>query len=144
MMLCREIMTPDPAWCRADDRVSEAAEIMRDRDVGAVPVVREGRLVGIVTDRDVALRLAAEGLDPGTTPVERVMTRDPRTCRPNDRLERVVEVMERQRVRRVPVVDGEGRLVGIVAQADLAEKAHAPLMVADLLEEVSRPGARVG
>lgn len=138
MKRCSEIMTPDPAFCRVGDRVSEAAEILRDRDIGAVPVTREGRLVGILTDRDIVTRIVADGLDPAEVPVEEAMTHDPFACRPADSMERVVEIMEERRVRRVPVVDDDGRLVGIVAQADLATKSHAPLMVADLLEGVSR------
>lgn len=139
MKRCREIMTPDPAYCRTGDRVSEAAEILRDRDIGAVPVTRDGWLVGILTDRDIVTRVVASGLDPTEIPVEEAMTRDPVSCRSEDAMERIVEIMEERQVRRVPVVDDEGRLVGIVAQADLARRSHAPLMIADLLEEISRP-----
>lgn len=139
MKRCREIMTPNPAFCRDGDRVLEAAEIMRDRNIGSLPVVRRDRLVGVLTDRDITVRVVAAGLDPARTTVEEVMTRDPKTCRPDERLDRLVEMMEARRVRRIPVVDSEGRLLGIVTQSDIAAKAHAPLMVADLVEEISRP-----
>ena len=139
MKTCGEIMTPNPAFCREGDRVSEAAEIMRDRDIGALPVVRRGGLAGVLTDRDITVRVVAAGLDPALTPVGEVMTPEPRTCGAEERLDRLIETMEARRVRRIPVVDSEGRLVGIVTPSDIAARAHAPLMVADLVEEISRP-----
>lgn len=139
MKRCGEIMTPDPAFCRGEDRVSEAAEIMRDRNIGALPVTRHGKIVGVLTDRDITVRVVAGGLEPARTPVAEVMTRDPKVCGRDDRLDRLVEMMERNRVRRIPVVDEDERLVGIVTQSDIAARARAPLMAAALVEGVSRP-----
>ena len=139
MKRCREVMTANPAFCHEVDLVLEAAEIMRDRDVGALPVIRKGELVGVITDRDIAVRVVAEGLNPAITPVVEAMTRDPKACGPDERVDRLVETMERARVRRIPVVDADGRMIGIVTPSDLAVKAGAPLMVADLVERISRP-----
>lgn len=141
MKRCEEIMTADPAFCREADRVREAAEIMRDRNVGALPVLRGDRLVGLLTDRDITVRVVAAGLDCAETPVEKAMTRDPTACRPDDRLDRVVEMMEKDRVRRIPVVNADGWMVGIVTPSDVATRAREPMMVAYLVEEISRPPA---
>lgn len=142
MQTCSQIMTWNPVCCRPTDDVTTAARVMRDRDVGAVPVVEDDgpRLVGIVTDRDLTLRVLATEGDPRRTRLEDVMTRKVFTCRADDPVDRAIEVMERRQVRRIPIVDG-ARLVGIIAQADVASRLHEPQVLAELVEEVSRPAA---
>ncbi|HXH05284.1 MAG TPA: CBS domain-containing protein [Vicinamibacterales bacterium] len=147
-MRVSEIMTPDPEVVTVHDTVSRAAAIMRDRDVGSVPVVDDGdrrQLRGIITDRDIAVRHVAEGHRDDCT-VAAHMTRDPvETVRPDDDIDTLAEAMKRRGIRRVPVVDAEGRLVGIVAQADLAVElgSSEPETVAEVIEKISEPGRPV-
>ena len=147
-MRVNEIMTPDPEVVTLEDTIGRAAAIMRDRDIGSVPVVDDQdrrRLRGIITDRDIAVRHVAEGHRDDCT-VAAHMTRDPvETVRPDDDVDTLAETMKRRGVRRVPVVDQEGRLVGIVAQADLAVELgpSEPEKVAEVVEKISEPGRPV-
>jgi CBS domain-containing protein len=136
-------MTPDPAWCTPDTSAGEAAVLMRDHDCGSIPVVesrQSKRLVGTVTDRDLAVRGLAAGNGPDTQ-VRELMTPSPVTCGPDDEVEIVREVMVARLVRRVPVVDTDGQLVGIVAQADIAreEGAASDQEVGRIVEAISEP-----
>jgi CBS domain-containing protein len=137
-------MTKDPFCGMPTDSVQMIAQLMRDRDVGAVPIC-EGpetkRLVGIVTDRDLALRVVAAGCDPKSTCVCDVMTREVFTCRPEDDLQKALELMEQRQVRRIPIVDRENRIVGIIAQADIATRLKDPQKVTEVVEVISRPRA---
>jgi CBS domain-containing protein len=133
-------MTPDPASCQPDQTALEVAQLMRARNVGSVPVV-ENRdtmvLVGIITDRDLTIKVIAGRRDPTTTSVRDVMSPHPITCAPDDDISRAVETMARSQVRRLPVVEGR-RLIGIIALADIATRLHAPADTADLVEQISR------
>ena len=142
-MRVRDIMTPDPAFCTPDSSAAEAARLMRDNDCGSIPVVENSqskKLVGTVTDRDLAVRGLAEGKGPDS-PVRELMTASPVTCGPDDEVEIVREVMVARLVRRVPVVDERGNLVGIVAQADIAreEGAASDQEVGRIVEAISEP-----
>jgi CBS domain-containing protein len=141
MKKCEKIMTPGPVTCRPHDTLTMAAERMSAADVGALPVVdgEEDWLVGIITDRDITIRAAARGLEPGKTLVQDVMTHDVATCLPDDPIDRAVQRMEERQVRRLPIVDDDGILVGIIAQADLATRVHDAGLLAEFLEEVSEP-----
>jgi CBS domain-containing protein len=133
-------MTANPQVVTASDSISRAAEIMRDADVGVVPVVDDAgsmRLAGVVTDRDIAVRVVAEGRD-RSTHVRDVMSSGLATVGPDDDLDRVTEVMKTQQVRRVPVCEGE-RLVGIIAQADVAREGR-DRKTGDVVEKISEPG----
>jgi CBS domain-containing protein len=141
-------MTPDPACCTPDSTARQAATLMRDHDCGSIPVVEDlkvKRLVGTVTDRDLAIRGLAEGRGPETA-VSELMTDDPVTCVPEDEVEDVRQVMVQALVRRVPVVDEDGVLVGIVAQADLAreEGAATDREVGRIVEAISEPRSDLG
>ncbi|MBW3629078.1 MAG: CBS domain-containing protein, partial [Gemmatimonadetes bacterium] len=121
-MRAADIMTEEPETVSPETTVAEVAQKMRDLDVGIIPVVdsEQGRrLRGVVTDRDITIRATAEGKDARSTRVSEVMTSDVETVNKNDRVRDVLEVMRRERVKRVPVTDREGRLVGIIAEADL-------------------------
>jgi CBS domain-containing protein len=140
----KDIMTPDPACCTPDTTAREAANMMRECDCGAIPVVdtREGRRpIGMVTDRDLAVRGFAEGRGPDT-PVRELMTERPHAARADDEIETVRQVMMQQKVRRVPVTDAEGAIVGIVAQADLArhDDAVSDRELGKVVEAISEPG----
>jgi CBS domain-containing protein len=139
----KEIMTPDPARCTPETTVQETAALMRDHDCGSIPVVENtasNRLIGTVTDRDLAVRGLAVGKGPDTL-VRDVMTPEPITCVPEDEVEDVREVMMGRQVRRVPVVDTDGLLVGIVAQADIAREdgAATDREVGRIVEAISEP-----
>ncbi len=140
MPKCRDIMTTDPVSVAPDESVQRAAELMKSNHVGPIPVVnREKKLVGIVTDRDLAIKIVAEGREAGKTRVAEVMTREPVICGPNDDVEQVIQAMEEHQVRRIPIVDENRRLVGIIAQADIATRMDEPRKVAEAVEEISRP-----
>ncbi len=139
-MKARDIMTPNPQVVTAQDTINRAAEIMRDANVGSVPVVDDAgsmRLAGVVTDRDIAIRAVAEGRD-GQTNVREVMSSRLATVQAEDSLERVTEIMKTEQVRRVPVTEGD-RLVGIIAQADVAREGKDK-KTGEVVEKISAPG----
>ena len=142
-MRVSQIMTPDPACCTPDSTAKDAALLMKEHDCGSIPVVERLetlRLLGILTDRDLAIRGLAAGKGPNT-PVRELMTNDPISAAPGDEVEIVREVMVAQQVRRVPVVDENGGVVGIVAQADLAleDGAASDQEVGRIVEAISDP-----
>lgn len=145
-MKISELMTKNPCTVAPDTPVSEAARLMKEEDVGIMPVVERvggaetrGRLVGVVTDRDITVRHVAEGRT-GDAPVRDVMSGGVRTCSPNDSVDTVLELMAREQVRRVPIVDERGSLVGVVSQADLLRKADDGEKVEKTVEQISQPG----
>jgi CBS domain-containing protein len=139
---CQDVMTKDPVYCTPQEPIERVAKIMRDEDIGVVPVVDnpESRmLIGIVTDRDLVVRVLATGSAADTMTVEQVMTRNPVSCRPEDNVQRALEIMAEHQLRRVPLVDDENRIVGIIAQADIARHIQVPEQVAEVVEEISQP-----
>jgi len=123
-MEVRELMTREVRTCRAEDSVNEAARIMWESDCGSVPVVDTGsRLVGMVTDRDVCMAAYTQGQRLDAIPVASAMSTQVYTCRPSDGLAHVAGIMRDEQVRRLPVVDADGRLVGILSLNDLARRA---------------------
>jgi CBS domain-containing protein len=114
-----EVMTPNPATIDPDAPVAGAARLMREQDIGAVVVADDGRPVGIVTDRDIAVRVVAEGRDPRETPVRDAASGDVEAVRPDTKISDATELMRLRAVRRLPVVEG-GTIVGIVSLGDLA------------------------
>lgn len=141
-----DVMTDNPECVTPETSLAEAARKMRDLDVGIIPVVESEsskRLKGVLTDRDIAIRAVADGKDANTTRVMEVMTTQVETCNKNDSLRDVLSVMEREQVRRVPITDREGRLVGIIAQADVATEVDTPQgqrHFANTVESISEPG----
>lgn len=115
----RDVMTPQPTMLDATDFISDAARAMRDGNIGDVLVTQDGRLIGILTDRDVVIRVLADGRDPDKTALGDVCSRHLTTLSPNDAIETAVAKMRESAIRRLPVVE-EGRPVGIVALGDLA------------------------
>jgi CBS domain-containing protein len=133
----REIMTPNPRTVSPEQSVVEAARIMRDEDVGSLPVVEDDRLVAVVTDRDIVVRVIAEGRDPSSTSVGQIESRDVVAVTPDQDLDQALAEMARHQVRRLPVVEGD-RLVGVVAQADVARKADEE-KTGEVVEQISEP-----
>jgi CBS domain-containing protein len=116
----RDLMTDKPCSIDADKSVAYAAKMMRDEDVGLAPIVEGDRLVGTLTDRDIAVRVVAEGRDPEATTAREVASTDVVTVDPDQDLDEALRLMAQHQIRRLPVVEEDGRLVGIVAQADVA------------------------
>jgi CBS domain-containing protein len=133
----RDVMTPGVRTVSPSQSLAEAAEVMKGEDVGAVPVVEEGRLAGIVTDRDIVIRAVADRRDPQTVKVEEVASGDLVTVEPEQDLDQALALMARHQVRRLPVVE-QGQLVGMLAQADLALEAKEK-KVGETVEEISKP-----
>jgi CBS domain-containing protein len=119
----REVMTSKVCAIDADKPVAYAAKMMRDEDVGLAPIVEGDRLVGTLTDRDIAIRVVAEGRDPDSTLVREVASTDLVTVDPQQDLDEALRLMAEHQVRRLPVVEEDGRLVGVLAQADIARQA---------------------
>ena len=137
MKKCSEVMTKDPVCCLPSDSVTEAAQIMKDEIVGSVPVVESHetkRLVGIVTDRDLTLDVLADGRSPATTTVEMVMTGTLVKCYDDENVDKAMDLMGEHQVRRIPIVDRQGSIVGIIAQADIATRVEDPEETAEVVE----------
>jgi CBS domain-containing protein len=144
-MKASDIMTPSPECCSSNDSIQAVAAAMRDDDCGAIPIVDNGKLVGIVTDRDLCVRVLANGLGPDAK-VGQYISRDPQCCDADDDIQEVQRVMADSQVRRVPILDASGNCVGIVSQADLARAAgaNAPVTereVAIVVERISQPSS---
>src|ERR671936_767279 len=116
----RDIMTSNPSAVEPDKSVVDAARIMKQEDAGVVPVTENGRLTGMVTDRDIAIRVVAEGKDPQSTTVREVASTDLVTVDPQQDLDEALRLMAQHQVRRLPVVEEDAGLVCVVAQADVA------------------------
>jgi CBS domain-containing protein len=132
----KEVMTRDVRACEPNATVAEAATVMAGEDVGPVPLVEDGRLVGIVTDRDIVVRVVAEGRDPNATTVREIASTELVTVSPDDDLDDALNRLAERQVRRLPVVEGD-RLVGIVAQADIARLGEDK-KTGEVVEEISR------
>lgn len=137
---CSEIMTKSVRTASPDLSVREAAFLMLEGDMGAVPVVDKGKLIGIVTDRDIVIRVVAEGKD-SSTPVAEAMTTELFTVTPRDFVFEAVRLMGDKQVRRVPVINENGDLAGIIAMADIALETEDEREIAETLEEISSGSA---
>lgn len=137
----KSVMTPDPACCTPQTKLADVAKMMLDNDCGEIPVVenRDARKpVGVITDRDIVIRTLARGADPTQKTAGDCMTSPAVTVTPEMSLVECCDVMEREQIRRVPVVDDNGRLCGIVALADVAMHAGRRT-TAEVVKEVSEP-----
>ena len=132
----RDVMTKNPTSCDPSSTTVEAAKIMASEDVGSVPVAKDGRLLGIVTDRDLVVRVLAEGRDPTSTTIGEIASSDLETVSPDDDLNTALRKMAGNKVRRLPVVEGD-ELVGIVAQADVARQGDDS-ETGQVVEEISK------
>ena len=146
-MQVRDVMTKDPACVTPGATIREAAQLMQRENVGIVPVVEEkgtNRLLGVVTDRDIAIRVVAEGRDAGTRVSEVMSSNRIRTCTPDDDVGDAMDAMASEQLRRIPIVDGRGALVGIVAQADIVRKTRDEDRAGNTIKQISEPGGRHG
>ena len=141
MKKCNEVMTKNPLCCLPEDLATKAAGLMKSENIGSIPVIENEptkKLVGIVTDRDLTLKILAEGFDAKSTKVEAVMTRKVVTCRAEDDLQKALDAMSEHQLRRIPVVDGDNKIVGIIAQADVATRVDQPQKTAEMVKEISQ------
>ena len=139
-MKVSEVMTRDVQTVRPDQPVQDAASFMLSADAGSIPVAHEGRLIGMITDRDIAVRGVAKGHGPDT-PVRELMTDDVICAREDDDIDEVASKMSQAQVRRLPVIDSQERLCGIVSLGDLSREADEDC-AAEALQGVSEPGGR--
>jgi CBS domain-containing protein len=143
-MRVQDVMTKNPASVTPAATAREAAQLMQREDTGVIPVVEEQsskRLVGIVTDRDIAIRIVAEGKDANTRVSEIMSANRLATCSPNDNVDDVMNAMAKEQVRRIPIVDDRGSLLGIVAQADIVRKADNT-KAERTVEDISKPSGK--
>ena len=132
----RDAMTPNPATVEPGTTVQDAARAMKSEDVGSLPIVEGDRLVGVVTDRDLAIRVLAEGKS-GDTTVGEIASKDVVTVDPQQSLEEAARLMAEHQVRRLPVTEEDGKLVGILAQADVAQTGHDTL-TGEIVQQISQ------
>ena len=141
MKKCSEVMTNNPVCCLPNDTVANVAELMNSGNIGSIPVIENEqtkKLIGIVTDRDLTLKIVAKGLDAKSTKVETVMTRKVVTCRADDDLQKALDAMAENQLRRIPVVDADNKIMGIIAQADVATRIDQPEKTAEMVKEISQ------
>ena len=137
-MKVKELMTAEPVTLAPDATLGEAATLMKQEDCGSIPIVQGGRLVGIVTDRDIVVRAIASGKDPRSTRVSEVMSADPVTIGPEDDAKDAERLMAERQIRRLPVAD-DGKLVGILVIGQLARRERHEEKVGETLKEISEP-----
>ena len=146
MKNCNEVMTIELVCCLPNDSVAKAAELMKSENIGSIPVIENEqtrKLVGIVTDRDLTLTIVAEGRDARSTKVEAVMTRKKLvTCLADDDLQKALAAMANHQLRRIPVVDNDNRIVGIIAQADVATRVDEPEQTGEMVKEISQTNGK--
>jgi CBS domain-containing protein len=140
-MTCNEVMTPAPVTCRPGDAIVDAARLMRSYDVGSLPVVKDDEsqmLIGVITDRDIAIRVVGEGRNPAQAKVADAMSTEVVSCTTTDLYQEALQTMGAHQLRRMPVVDAQRRVVGIIAQADVATRIAQPTTTGALVEAISK------
>ena len=133
----RDLMTSNPKTIQPSTPIVQAAKLMKAEDVGSLPIVDGDRLTGMLTDRDIVIRLVADGKDPQSSTANEIASRDLVTVDPQQSLEEVMRLMSQHQLRRIPVCEEDGRLIGIVAQADIA-RAGVDAKTGQVVEQISR------
>jgi CBS domain-containing protein len=133
----REVMTSAPCTIEAGESVAYAAKMMRDEEVGLAPIVEDDKLIGMLTDRDIAIRVVAEGRNPDEVTAGEVASKQVVTIDPQQDVDEALRIMAKHQVRRLPVTGDDGRLVGVVAQADIAREGHDK-QTGELVQEISQ------
>ena len=141
-MKCKEMMTQKVVCCLPDDKVAKVAKKMKKADIGSVPIVEDmekKKLIGIITDRDLALKVIGKGRKPQSTKIKKVMTKNVVTCLANDDLQKALDLMAENQLRRIPVVDKNNRVVGVISQADIAIRLNQAEKTAEVIKDISEP-----
>jgi CBS domain-containing protein len=139
-MKIKEVMSSNTVCCLPSDSAQRVAQLMCEENVGSIPVVTDQesrKLVGVITDRDLCCSVIADGLDPKVSAIEKFMSLNPVTCRDGENIENCERLMQEHQIRRMPIVDADGRVIGIVAQADLALKDNSE-RVSKTVAEISK------
>jgi CBS domain-containing protein len=145
MKKCNEVMTKNPVCCLPGDMVAVAAKLMKSGNIGSIPVIENQqtqKLVGIVTDRDLALKVVAEERDTKSTKVEAVMTHKVVTCHAEDDTQKALDAMSEHQLRRIPIVDSDNKILGIIAQADVATRVNQSEKTAAMVKGISKPDVK--
>jgi CBS domain-containing protein len=145
MVKCSEVMTKNPVCCLPNDVVVKAAQLMNSENIGSIPVIANEQtkeLVGIVTDRDLALKVVAEGWDAQSTKVDKVMTHKMVTCRADEDLQKALDAMSKYQLRRIPIVDNNNKILGIISQADVATRVNQPEKTAEIVKQISQTNGK--
>jgi CBS domain-containing protein len=140
MTKCSEVMTPDPRCCVVEDTVVHAAQLMKEENVGSIPVVEDPnskKLIGIITDRDIAINVVAANRIPDQVRVGDAMSRNLIVCKETDFVIQAVEGMASHQVRRIPVVDQNNNIIGIISQGDVALRLNDPETTGEVVAEIS-------
>ena len=137
VQIIKDDMTSNPCSIDAEKSVAYAAKMMREEDVGLAPIVEGDKLIGMLTDRDIAIRVVAEGRNPEQVKVADVASKQVVTIDPQQDLDEALRIMAKHQVRRLPVVEEDGKLVGVVAQADIAREGD-DMQTGKLVEEISK------
>ena len=135
--IIKDVMTSNPRSIDAEKSVAYAAKMMREEDVGLAPIVEGDKLIGMLTDRDITIRVVAEGRNPDQVKVREVASTQVVTIDPQQDLSEALRIMAKHQVRRLPVVEEDGKLVGVVAQADIAREGDDK-QTGELVEEISK------
>jgi len=141
-MKVKEIMSENPVCCLPTDNAQAAAQMMCKHNIGSIPVVNDQlskQLLGVITDRDLCCAVIAGGLDPRSTAIQKFVTANPVTCRDGENIDKCERAMQERQVRRIPVVDGQNSVIGIVSQADIALK-DKPERLSRTIAEIFKPG----
>lgn len=133
----RDVMTPNPASVSEKDSIKRVAEIMRREDAGVVPVVDGRKVIGMITDRDIVVRLIAEGKDPASAKVNEAMSKQVRSVKEDTSVNEVLQLMSREQIRRVPVTNSNNELIGIVSIGDIASDEKETVKVGRTVEDIS-------
>lgn len=139
---CHDIMTKDPVCCLATDTALHTARLMKKHDIGIVPIVenrKNKKLLGVVTDRDLALRVVAKGLDPAETAVARAMSKPAIVCSPDDAWTKALDLMEQHRIKRVLITDVSQRVVGVIAGSDVALRLRNEQKTGEVVAAIAQP-----
>jgi CBS domain-containing protein len=144
-MQCKDVMTPNPKSCSTVASVQQAAQLMKQENIGILPVIdqKTQKLVGVVTDRDLCLGVIASGKNAKEAKVSDFMSKNLFTCRPEDDLQKAEALMKEYHIGRIPVVDANGACLGIVSQEDIALKGGQPQEVYETFREVAKRSARI-
>ena len=141
MKKCKTIMTKDPVCCLPSDGVAKVAKMMKEENFGSIPVIENEqtrKLLGIVTDRDLAIKVVAEGRDVKTSKISEVMTQKVVTCRAKDGIKKAMKRMSKNQLRRILVVNKNHEILGVIAQADVATRIGKPKKIASLVKKISK------
>ena len=141
MQKCSDVMTRDVVTCTPENTIVDVARLMKTEDIGPVLIVdneANNTLVGIITDRDIVLKVIADGQDANTTRVGDAMSKKLVTCRADDDINVAMQAMAQFQLRRIPVVEDNMRLVGIISQADVATRVDAPEKTGEVVKEISQ------